>query len=379
MSIIGLQMRARRLGSIRLGDTVTKNGKTYPVSLETFRLTSISKGLLDQAAVLWGGTVRPWQPKPNSASQFQLITETNELPVLISPQDPESMTFYELWSAGGLQRRCDGETMTHQGQEKPCACDPDDRECKMTTRLSVMLPDLPDVGVWTLTSTGYYAATEMAASIQVVMTAAQKTGFLPEATLAIEQRELKQPGNPTKKFSVPVVRFSDTLSLFLERSSPAPSLPAGADGGEGERTVQSHPEPSPTNAMLNLDRKRRELQAQADEEAVFAPIDNFETVEQLQEQAREMMDDPGASWSDLLVLLEEDASEGTMGTVEVKLRKLFRLMHQAELWPDAYKSLHATLKKHNAVEHVGDLRKNELNEFTELTFAAARKKVEEAE
>ncbi len=165
MSIVDLQLKARRLGEIRLGDTVTRDGKTYPVSLDTFRLTSISKGLLVKAAELWGGEVTPWQASENSAAKFQITTNVSELPVYVAPQDPDSVTWYESWTAGGLQRRCDGETIiSRSGEGLPCVCDPDDRECRMVTRLQVMLPDLPDVGVWTLSSTGFYAASEIATS-----------------------------------------------------------------------------------------------------------------------------------------------------------------------------------------------------------------------
>ncbi len=350
MSIVSLQKRARRLGEIRLG--TTRDG--HPVSLQTVRLTSVAKGLLVQAAELWGGKVEAWQPNERSSSRWSLITETSELPVVIPPQDADNISWYEHWGSGGLQRRCDGEQIVNREGDLPCVCDPDNRECNMVTRINLMLPDLPDVGVWLLSSTGWYAATELAMSMQLVIQTMQKTGLLPEATFAIEQREVKRPGEATKKFVVPTLRFADTLSTFLDS---APSLPVGADGGGGgDGTV--HPLPTP------------------------APITpEPETVEQLQEQAREMMDDDGGGgdWANLLALLNEDASEGTMGTVEVRLRKLFRLMEQIELWPGADRTLHATLAKHNAVEHVGDLRKNELNEFTELTFDAARRKVEEAE
>ena len=366
MSIVDLQLKARRLGEIRLGDTVTRDGKTYPISLDTFRLTSVAKGLLDQAANLWGGKVVPWQASEKSAAKWQLITNTSELPVYVAPQDPDSVTWYESWTAGGLQRRCDGESIVNRGGESlPCVCDPDDRECGMVTRLQVMLPDLPDVGVWTLSSTGFYAASEMAMSIQIVMKSAQVTGALPEAVLAIEHRESKKPGEATKKFVVPVLRFADSLGSFMELpSGSAPSLPVGADdGGGGDGTVHPLPAPVPIEQEIHVDPKA-DLEPQLEEG--------------LTEFAGKVVEE-SADWANLLALLNEDASEGTMGTVEVRLRKLFRLMEQIELWPGADRTLHATLAKHNAVEHVGDLRKNELNEFTELTFDAARRKVEEAE
>ncbi|MFC1740174.1 hypothetical protein ACFL0N_01685, partial [Pseudomonadota bacterium] len=121
MSIVQLQARARRLGEIRLGDTVpTSGGKTRPRKLETFRLTSAAKGILEQAASLWGGDVTPWQATPNSAPKWQITTGVAELPVIVPPQDPDDLTWYELWSAGGLQRRCDGETIKTNTGGSPC-------------------------------------------------------------------------------------------------------------------------------------------------------------------------------------------------------------------------------------------------------------------
>ena len=106
----------------------------------------------------------------------------------------------------------------------------------------------------------------------------------------------------------------------------------------------------------------------------------------MQDQAQEMVDDPEAivvdegrdemAWTGLLGLLEDDESEGTMQVVEGRVRRLFRLMSQVRLWTGE-DALHAALAKNHSVEHVGDLRKNELNLFAEEAFTAARKKVAE--
>ncbi len=367
-------MRARRLGEIRLGDTVTRNGKTYPVSLDTFRLTSIAKGLLDQAAVLYGGEVVPWQPKEKGASKWQLVTNVSELPVYVAPQDPESVTFYELWSAGGLQRRCDGETMLHKPGNLPCVCDPKRRECHMMTRLQVMLPELPDVGVWMLSSTGYYAASEMAASIQIVMSAAQTTGLLPEATLAIEKREAKRPGEPTKKFSVPVLRFSDTLSTFMGSGSvalPAPEspvapLPAPRAQQEEEVDVPSsvpQPPPPAPPTVINVD-----PDGDIEQQLVDGGIEAF---------VEEVVENTDDGWPQLLALLEETPGEGTMDEVRDRVYRLFRFMHKVGLWGEPESSRLMALHAHHDVDHLSDLRKSSLNTFAAMSFDAARAKIGE--
>ena len=370
MAIVNLQMRARRLGEIRLGDTVTRDGKTYPISLDTFRLTSVAKELLDKAAALWGGEVKPWQQK------WQVTTNTSELPVYVSPQDPDSLTYYELWSAAGLQRRCDGEQILNRGEPTDCACDPDNRECSMVTRLQVMLPDLPDVGVWTLSSTGFYAATELAMSIQIVMQSAQTTGALPQAVLAIERRELKKPGKQTRKFVVPVLRFSDSLGSFMEQSEKLSlpgsvrSLPGESDGSVGDGgAVQPSPS-SPPAATIHIDKD--------DVEGSLLRGGLEDWVEQVAGMEPEPALPPTEMLS-LLSMLEETPDEGTMGAVQNRVYQLFRGMADAGLWGEADAARRATLKGRYGTTHLTELRKDELNQFAVLSFDAAKKKIGEAD
>jgi hypothetical protein len=75
--------------------------------------------------------------------------------VLIPPRDAVSQ-WYELYAGSKCQRRCDG--VTEQKSDRPCMCDPEDRECAMTTRVNVMLRDVPALGQWLLISKGYHAA-----------------------------------------------------------------------------------------------------------------------------------------------------------------------------------------------------------------------------
>lgn len=364
MSIVALQKRARRLGEIRLGDTApTKSGGTRPVKLDTFRLTSVAKGLLDQAAALWGGEVVPWAPSERAAPRWQVITQASELPVIVPPQDPDNVSWYELWSAGGMQRRCDGDHIQVKGDPQPCVCDPDNRECRMVTRLQVMLPDLPDVGVWLLSSTGYYAASEMSMSLEVVMRTASQTGLLPAATLAIDHREIKRPGEPVKQFVVPVLRFADTLGTFidapsLEGKSPR-SLPGGEAVGEGDGTVQPRLNPPATAPTLD--------------EAIAANPDLVVEAEIVEEPDDE---DPTDAWPGLLEILEEDPTDGAMGKVQDRMRRLYAHMAMVELW--APTALHAGLMKAYQEEHLTDLRRASLDEFATRSMDAAKEKVAEA-
>lgn len=209
---IVLQRQMRQLGRIRIGQQVPAGkGRTRPTKLETFRLTSRSRDLILAAAESLGGEVRPWQN--GDTDEWEVITETNVLDIVIAPGEPVTQ-WMELWAAGGCIRRCDGVTMTTGA---PCACPRDQEQrrelaakgeaCKPTTRLTVLLPGVPDIGVWRLDSGGFYAAVELAGAADVLHQASEQGVFLP-ARLRLEQRRVKRPGQPEHVFPVPVIEFS---------------------------------------------------------------------------------------------------------------------------------------------------------------------------
>lgn len=240
MTILDLQRRIREAGRIRIGQQVAaQNGKTRPAKLEHFRLTSQDRRAIDQAAGMFGGTPQPWDAP--SGRQWEVVTESDELDVIVPPSDMAFSQHYELWSGGGCQRRCDGVTETIGDQ--PCVCDPEDRECKPHTRLSVMFRDLAGLGVWRLDTQGYYAAVELSGAVQVVQAAAGAGVMLP-ARLRLEQRQVKRPGQPTRNFAVPILDVEVTPAQLLggqgggmalhSGAAPAgtPALAPGAGGGE---------------------------------------------------------------------------------------------------------------------------------------------------
>lgn len=103
--------------------------------------------------------------------------------------------------------------------------------CKPTTRLSVMLPALPDVGIWRLEVHGWYAATELMGSLHL----ARLSGTpIVEARLRLEQREQKKPGKPTMQYGVPV--------LELPGMSVAALLGGGAAAQVGPGVTTQVPE-----------------------------------------------------------------------------------------------------------------------------------------
>lgn len=209
--IIELQRRMVEAGRIRAGEKGTKG---EPRKLDKWRLTSKDKQRLDLAATLWGGQVSEWE------GQWQLYTETDALPIMLLPGQ-EPTTWYELWSKGGCQRRCDGVSLN---SEEACLCEPEARECKPYTRLSVLLPDLPGIGSWLLTSTGWNAAAELAGAADLLQRASAQ-GVLIPARLRLEQRVDVKAGQ-TRRYAVPVIDLDVSFRELLGGNQGALSPPS---------------------------------------------------------------------------------------------------------------------------------------------------------
>lgn len=228
MPILDLQRRLREAGRIRIGVQVpTSNGKKRPSKLSTFRLTSQDETVIRAAAGMFGGTPQRWADAP-VGEQWEVITESNVIPVVIPPAAAAFSQWYEQWSGGGCVRRCDGMTELLKDTPCPCALE-DERQCKPTTRLNVILADLPGLGAWRLESHGWYAATELAGTVEVCLNAATRGQLLP-AVLRLEQRVVNRPGEATKKFAVPILDIQMTpSSLGLVVGTAAALQPAPAD------------------------------------------------------------------------------------------------------------------------------------------------------
>lgn len=227
--IIDLQRRLAEIGRIRIGQQVeSSNGRgKRPAKLTTFRLTSPDRNRIQQAAVLYGGQPTEWEAP--AGKQWEVVTETDALNVICPPSDMAFSQHYELWSGGGCQRRCDGRNESIS--EGPCICDPDKRECTIHTRLSVMLRDLPGLGVWRIDTSGYYAAVELQGAVEVVQLAAGRGQMLP-ARLRLEQRMIKRAGQGVKRFAVPVLDIEVSPAQLLGGAAPMAMLEQQHGGGQ---------------------------------------------------------------------------------------------------------------------------------------------------
>lgn len=210
MPLIDAQRRHNRTGAIRIGNQVPtgkfhKDGrpKMRPAKLDTFRVTSPHRDVVDAVADLFGGTVVPWEgPK---GPEFEVVTRRRELPVLVPRQtiDPN----YEMWGNRFRARLCDGAR--ERIRNTPCLCTKWDdhdhdfrfgqncavcsvirgregaphqhayvsgfcsecgrrRACKPTTRVNVMIRGVPSIGVFKVESHGINAATRLPAMADMV-------------------------------------------------------------------------------------------------------------------------------------------------------------------------------------------------------------------
>lgn len=384
--IIDLQRRIAEVGRIRIGDQVaTQSGKTRPRKLETFRLTSPDRQRIDAAAALYGGAVKAW--KSPAGAQWEVVTGASSMNVIVPPASMAFSQHYEVWSAGGCQRRCDG--VTEQISDGPCLCDPDNRTCTPHTRLSVLLRDLPGLGVWRIDSQGYYAAVELGAAVEIIGVAAGVGAMLP-ARLRLEQRTVRRPGEPTRDFVVPVLDLDVTpaqllgavgagrvgLAALTDPVVTAPALPSGLT--PVPETVPARPVPSIAAQAVVGDGERRPRRGSAQPlpPTGLAP----RPIGEIDPPDGSTQPDMADGEVDELAIVLADTPSGseTMAQVEARLRRLYELMEGAGLWRsagDGTDTLHLALKKYAHAEHVGDLRKEKLVAFAELSWEKAREAV----
>lgn len=259
MPIIDLQRRLHEAGRIRIGEQVAATKRdgsptTRPGKLETFRFTSSNEEAIKAIAGILGGIPALWDDAP-TGKQWEVVTDSSTVRVLVPPEGMAFSQFYELWSGGGCSRRCDGVHLVPS--DDPCVCDPDNRECKPHTRVSVMLADFPTSGLWRLDTQGYYAAVEMSGGFELASLIAQASNkAMLGATLRLDQREVKRPGQQTRKFAVPVIDFDldvrafvgDTPSLPPSGITPLPSLPAPSFAEQLADVAEFAPRPARANA-----------------------------------------------------------------------------------------------------------------------------------
>ena len=276
------------IGRIRAGIT---DGKR-PMTIDTYRFTSASEEAVEAAAAAYGGTPRPWDNRGHK--QFEVITETAKLLVTIPPYDETISMSYEMWTAAGCQRRCDSEKTLKPGG--PCLCAPlleqydeEDRgrerarlaklktpqACALHVRISVVLPDLPDVGVWRYDTKSFYGTLDLLGKLRIMEMARAQGVFLP-ARMWIDHVVDVSDGQ-TRHYPVPKFSLLNTTreiatgqlagAGMAAQLPPAPGeQPKAITGGNGTAPgpEAAVPEPRKGNGRA---RKPRTAQDVADDAA----------------------------------------------------------------------------------------------------------------
>lgn len=206
-----LNSRITEAGRIRIGD---RDGNR-PRKLEHFRLTSTNPATLNLAATLYGGEVTEWKQQGSTQRQWQLYTKVNSLDVVVLLQQGCSLT-YEQYQGGYCTRRCDGNFIIKSPYEPglegtECQCeDSPDAPCKLTMRFSVLLPDLTGMGQWRLETHGFYTASALKGTLDLLKEAMPGHALIEAVmTLTTETRKTIAPdrdGKPKPQtFHFPVV------------------------------------------------------------------------------------------------------------------------------------------------------------------------------
>ena len=245
----GITPRVQEIGRIRMGE---RGPKGAPVKLKTFRLTSNDRRVLDAAATLYGGTVRQWDGAPDEG-MWQLTTAAAELDILI-PRSLRSVTqAWELWQGGSCERRCDGRTEAISGG--PCICGSargDEGSCDIVTRLSVILPRLPGLGLWRLDTGGWHAASTIPSTIDLLL-ALDPRPMVPAVRRAVQ-------GSSKVRESTGKV----TTHRFVRPMLDAPGITIGqlvGSAGTDAPQLESGERAQPPTAAERVARQRAEIEA----------------------------------------------------------------------------------------------------------------------
>lgn len=173
-SVVDQQHRLRELGRIRFGER--KNPKSPGRPLEFARVSSQSQDVIRAIAETYGGTPQEWQREEGAPMEWDVKTE-GPLAIACAPGIVPYTSAFEQWAAGYLTVRCDGQSCQFRRNgrwvERACVCaerdqDYNERPCKQTTRMTVMVLGVPILGVFRMETKSYNATAEVPATLALL-------------------------------------------------------------------------------------------------------------------------------------------------------------------------------------------------------------------
>lgn len=289
MPIRTMEVRFPRLGFISVGHQTTsaKSGKIHPTTTDTITFHASKRSVLHPIATKYGGTVVESPTSTEEQERFFVVTEAKDVRVMVPADlDVAFSQYYESWASSGLVRRCDGIDCVlwrrdPKGDEKvgelshairPCLCEEEgaeERMCKPTVRLSVVpidvAPDIPDIGVFTVRSTGFFTNSELLGDLELIRAVVGSLGAGVPLRLSVEMVRSRRGNKPKFRLGLagtpreimgqlgsgarpmlvaPVeadVEDETPVGRFIDK-------PAGADGGQDDaKDAASEPSGSDAN------------------------------------------------------------------------------------------------------------------------------------
>jgi hypothetical protein len=220
--IVDMQARFVEVGRIRLGEWQGNR----PAKLDKLRFTSQNRKLLDEIATLYNGHVTQWDSP--RGPEWQCYIDDEEIDIIVPPSDQAVTTSYEQWTAAGMQKYCDGNTMKLPGSDEEHACEckyADERVCKIKARMIVWLPKIQTLGVWRLETGSWYAAGELSGMVDMLLNASMMLRQAVTAKLRLDRRVVKREGM-TYRFNVPIITPVGDVAHVLSAAAPMQQLPA---------------------------------------------------------------------------------------------------------------------------------------------------------
>lgn len=254
-NLIQRQRRLTEVGRIRVGDRkVSEKQPGRPRA--TFRFTSAYNDIIQTVATAYGGNV------VKIGNEYEVCIEASEIKVLFSAKqlsngDYESLSqWWEQWAGNTCTHRCDGQ-LCQVWRDKlrasvDCSCDHSDGgrpACQLKSRMSVMLPEAPSLGMWRLDTTSQVFAGEIQGLLDTL--SMLQSGLVYPLTMAIETRQKRTaPGEKTSVF--PVVKLlldpsPVSMAAMVQRIQMQSFAPLAGHDALSAPSMGELPAPPPTD------------------------------------------------------------------------------------------------------------------------------------